>query len=117
MFHSTKKKKKKKGNGTNTKHLSALRALVGGPSSPGTPTPSAQVLPHADAETANSGEWEQRHLLQDACRELLMKLFHNLLPHSEKRGRTAECFVEPFKGSWGQTASPMLAPTEPNTQK
>lgn len=56
------------------------------------------------------GEPAWGSVLHDACRELLTKLFQNLLPHSEKRGRTPECFVETFKGNLGQTASPMLPP-------
>ena len=47
-----------------------------------------------------------------------MKLFHTLLPHSEKRGRTSECLVEAVQGKkLGQTALPTLAPTEPTMQK
>lgn len=64
-----------------------------------------------------TSEGAARTWLPQACRELPMRLFHNLLPHSEKRGRTSECFVETFKGNLGQPASPTLARTEPHRNR
>lgn len=76
------------------------------------PTPSALALPNADGELGAGRRTRAEDVCsENACRELLMKLFHNLIPHSEKRGQTPHNpWLRFSKGSWVNSLAPHLLP-------